>query len=98
MTWCALFRLHLHRSTEVPDGTRSDHKIAALDFAFTAHDLTDRSNRVDDRRAGRIGHETLQRLEGAGARRLSRKRQHVGLPRFEPSDRGFQHLHQALLG
>src|SRR6266404_7789338 len=88
-----LFRLQLHRSTDVPDGTRSDHKIAALDFAFAAHDLADRSNRVDDRRAGRIGHEALQRLEGASSRRLSRKRQHVGLSRFEPSNRGFQHLH-----
>jgi len=58
----------LHWRAEVPDGARSDHEVAALDFVFTAHYLTDRSNRVYDRRAGRIGYEALQRIEDAGAR------------------------------
>src|SRR4051794_31332419 len=61
----ASFRLHLHRRAEMPDGARSDHEEAALDFVLTAHHLTDWSNRVYDRRAGRIGHEALQWLEDA---------------------------------
>src|SRR5262249_5328405 len=55
----ALFCLHLHRSAEVPGRTGRDHQIAALQFVLTTHELPDRSDRVDDRRAGWISHEAL---------------------------------------
>ena len=52
-----LFCLHLHRSAEVPDRTGRDHQIAGLHIVLAAHELPDRSDRVDDRRAGWIRHE-----------------------------------------
>jgi hypothetical protein len=62
-----LFRLHLHRSAEASGRARCNHQVAALDFLFAAHDLTNRSDRVHDCGAGWIGHETLQRLQSAAA-------------------------------
>src|SRR5262247_954569 len=48
-----------NHGAEVPDRTGRDHQIAALHFVLTAHELPDRSDRVDDRRAGWISHEAL---------------------------------------
>jgi len=84
--------------TGAPGPSGRDHQIAALDLVITAHELPDRSDRSDYRRARWIGHEALQGLQRAAARRLVRERQHLGLARLEPGDRSLEHLHQTLLG
>ena len=48
-----------NHGAEVPGRTGREHQIAALHFVLTAHELPDRSDRVDDRRAGWISHEAL---------------------------------------
>jgi YVTN family beta-propeller protein len=48
-----------NHGAEVPGRTGRDHQIAALHFVLTAHERPDRSDRVDDRRAGWISHEAL---------------------------------------
>src|SRR5712692_4394532 len=64
------FGLHLHRCSKLPGGAGNDHQIASLRLVGAPHDLTYRSDGVDDRRSRRIGHEGCQRLDRFGAVRL----------------------------
>src|SRR5262245_12614462 len=76
---------------------RGDHQVARLTSNVTLYDLTDRSNRIDDRRSGRVRHERCQRLQLAGAVRRRRQREHVGVLGFQSRDRSLQYLRQPLI-
>src|SRR5882724_8055894 len=83
MICVVLLDLHLNRPAGLVGGAGRDHKIAALGLRIALHDLPDRTDRVDDSRSRRIGHECGQRLERSAAVRPSGKREHVGLLRRE---------------
>jgi len=83
-----LFALDLNRNAVVIGGARNDHQVATWDLVLTPHHLADRSDGIHDGRTRRVGHETLQWFQNASARRLTRKRKQIWLPRLEPSDRG----------
>src|ERR1700688_2400659 len=51
-----------------------DHEVATRDLVLAAHQLADRSDRIDDGCARGVGHEALQWFHNARARRLTRKR------------------------
>src|SRR5690348_13500165 len=64
--------LYLHRCAWLVYRARDDDKILALTSVSGLHELTDRSDRIDDRRSRWIGHEGGERLQNAGAVWLSR--------------------------
>jgi len=60
-----------HRSAKRRASCWHDHQIAALCLSHRVLDeLPNRTDGSDDRRAGRVRHEGLQRLQGAGAIRV----------------------------
>ena len=63
--------LDLNGRTEMVSSSRDDDEIATLDLVLAVDYLPDGTNRVDDRRAGRVGGEGGQRLELATAIRLA---------------------------
>ena len=75
----------------------SDHQIAALHVRLSSHHLSDRTQCVDDRRAGRVRGEGRERLERASAVRRARQREDIGMLRLEPGDCRLQHLEQPLV-
>ena len=60
-------RLNLDRLTRLCRSSGCDDEIALRRICVTLYHLTDRSDCIDDGRAGRVGHETGKRLETAGA-------------------------------
>jgi hypothetical protein len=64
--------------------------------APSPYDLPDRADRIDDRSAGRIGHEPGERFETTSALRITREREDERLLRWQPGDRGLQNLNEAL--
>ena len=78
-------------------GAGNNHQVALWDLVLAADQLADWSDRINDGCTRRVGHETLQWLQNAGARGLTRKRKHIGLSWLETGDRGLQHLYQALI-
>jgi hypothetical protein len=56
-----LFTLDLNGNAVVIGGARNDHEVATWDLVLAAHQLADRSDRINDGCARRVGHETLQR-------------------------------------
>jgi len=89
--------LHLDSGAVILGGAGNDYQVATRDLVLAAHHLTDWSDCIDDGCPRRIGHEALQWFQNAGARRLRSKRKQIWLPWLEPSDRGLQYLHQALI-
>src|SRR5271165_6008172 len=94
---CRLLRLHLHRLAQLSRRTRHDDEVAARGLRFATDNLTNWPNRIDDRRARRVGREARQRLEGAGAVRTGRQREHVGMLRLETGDRRLENLNKPLV-
>jgi hypothetical protein len=60
--------VHLRRSIRRTCQARRDHQVAAGCAGFRLNHLADRPDCVDDRRTGRVGHESGKRLQRTAAR------------------------------
>src|SRR5690348_10885503 len=90
-------RLDLYRRAGPGCRPGRDHEIASLHVDLTPHHLTDRPQRIDDRRPRRIRRERRQRLERTMTVRRTRQREHVRLFRLESGDGSLEHLEKALV-
>jgi hypothetical protein len=82
----------LHRRAKFPDAAWNDHQIATLRVVRAAHDLTYRSDRVDDSRSGRVAVWPPTR-----ARHLPRRQRVPPMPgRREPCRTGIETINTQL--
>jgi len=70
----SVFGLDLEQNPQLFRFTRQHHKVAALFGDIVLHDLTNRPDRIDDRRPSRVGHEHRQWLQRSASVSIGRQR------------------------
>ena len=89
--------LYLHQFTRLSRRSGGDDQIALLRHSVALCHLPYRSDRIDDSRTSRIGHESSERLKTAATVRIVREREDERLLGRQSGDCSLQDLHDALV-
>src|SRR5262245_10418239 len=89
--------LYLHQFTQLSRRSGGDDQIALLRHSVALCHLPYWSDRIDDSRTSRIGHESSERLQAAATLRIVREREDERLLGRQSGHRSLQYLHDALV-